>query len=114
MTQTPDFINPPIVEIVFCPQFSPLTKLSAGHFGLFWKELGDDWIEPGDEVPVQDQFELFDRPQPLGFQIGLVPLKLPGRFTLGHKSKDRLLQIQSSRLWLNWRNGTRSIQVTKS
>ena len=84
-------------------QFSPLTKLSSGHFGLFWKELGDEWTEPGDGLPIPDQFELFDRPRPIGIQLSLMPMNLPGRFTLGHKSKDRLLQIQSTRFCLNWR-----------
>src|SRR4051812_2402997 len=103
MTGTPDFINPPIVELVLSAQFSTLTKLSAGHFGLFWKELGDDWTEPGDGLPIPDQFELFDRPKPTGIHLHLRPLPLPARFTLGHKSKDRLLQIQATRFCLNWR-----------
>ena len=58
MTGTPDFANPPVVELVLSAQFSPLTKLSAGHFGLFWQEFGSDWTEPGDELPIQDQFEI--------------------------------------------------------
>ena len=103
MTLTPDHTNPPIAELVLCAQFSPLTKLSSGHFGLFWKELGDEWTEPGDGLPIPDQFELFDRPRPIGIQLSLMPMNLPGRFTLGHKSKDRLLQIQSTRFCLNWR-----------
>jgi uncharacterized protein (TIGR04255 family) len=106
MTGTPDFANPPIVELVLGAQFSSLTKLTAGHFGLFWKELGDDWTEPGDATVIEDQFELFDRPRwgtPAGVQLRLEPLRLPGRFTLGHKSKDRLLQIQATRFHLNWR-----------
>lgn len=106
MTGTPDFANPPIVELVLGVQFSPLTKLRAGHFGLFWKELGSDWTDPDDGPLLEDQFELFDRPKwssPAGFQLRLEPLHLPGRFLLGHKSQDRLLQIQATRLHLNWR-----------
>ncbi len=106
MTGTPDFANPPIVELVLGAQFSPLTKLTAGHFGLFWKELGDDWTEPADSPLIEDQFELFDRPRwstPTGLQVRLEPIRLPGRFTLGHRSKDRLLQIQATRFHLNWR-----------
>ena len=69
MIGTPDFANPPIVELVLSAQFSPLTKLTAGHFGLFWKELGSDWTDPGDEPPIEDQFELFDRPKVSGFRL---------------------------------------------
>lgn len=106
MTSTPDFANPPIVELVLGAQFSPLTKLTAGHFGLFWKELGSDWTEPEDGPLLEDQFELLDRPQwsmPAGLQLRFGPPRLPGRFLIGHKSKDRLLQIQATRLHLNWR-----------
>lgn len=106
MVDTLEFVNPPIVELVIGVQFSPLPKLTAGHFGLFWKDLGDDWTEPGDGPPLEDQFELFDRPRwrtPLGVQLRLEPLRLPGRFLLGHKNKDRLLQIQATRFHLNWR-----------
>jgi uncharacterized protein (TIGR04255 family) len=106
MTRTPDFANPPIVELVLGAQFSSLTRLTAGHFGLFWKELGNDWTEPADAPLIEDQFELFDRPKwstPTGLQLRLEPVRLPGRFTLGHRSKDRLLQIQATRFHLNWR-----------
>src|SRR5208283_6218299 len=100
MTTTPDFANPPIVELVLGAQFSPLTRLTAGHFGLFWKELGTDWTEPADGPLIEDQFELFDRPKwsiPRGLQLRLEPVQSPGRFTLGHRSGDRLLQIQATR-----------------
>src|SRR5262245_19738952 len=106
MTGTVKFANPPIIELVLGAQFSPLTKLTAGHFGLFWKELGDDWTEPGDGPLIADQFELFDRPKwrtAGGVQLRLEPMRLPGRFTLGNRDKDRLVQIQNTRFHLNWR-----------
>ena len=106
MIGKPEYANPPIVELVLGAQFSPLTKLTAGHFGLFWKELGDDWIEPADGNLIEDQFELFDRPRwsvGHGLQLRLEPLRQPGRFTLGHKDKNRLLQMQATRFHLNWR-----------
>ena len=103
MTRTSDSANPPIVELAISAQFSPLTKLSAGHFGLFWNEIGNEWTDPGDGPPIEDQFELFDRPKPMGLQLRLQPMQFPGAFTLAHKSQDRLLQIQSTRFCLNWR-----------
>ena len=107
MANTPDFANPPIVELVLGAQFSPLTRLTSGHFGLFWKELGeDDWTEAEDAPPIGDQFELFDCPRwriPAGLQLRIEPVRLPGRFILRHKSQDRLVQIQATRFHLNWR-----------
>jgi uncharacterized protein (TIGR04255 family) len=106
MSGTPGSTNPPIVELVLGAQFSPLTGLTAGHFGWFWKELGDEWTDPSDAPLLVDQFELFDRPRwsrPAGLELRLEPVRLPGRFTLGHRDKDRLLQIQATRFHLNWR-----------
>jgi hypothetical protein len=62
MSATPAFSTPPVVELVLGAQFSTLTKLTSGHFGLFWNEFGSDWIEPSDAPLLEDQFELFDRP----------------------------------------------------
>ena len=106
MTATPTFASPPIVELVLGAQFSPLTKLTAGHFGLFWKELGNDWVESSDEPVLEDQFELFERPRwstSAGIQVRLGPVRLPGRFLIGHRGKDRLIQVQGTRFHLNWR-----------
>ncbi len=107
MRHSSGFVNPPIVEMVLGVQFSSLTKLTSGHYGLFWKELGDGWIKPEDEPLIEDNFELFDRPArtvPAGLQLlRLEPVRLPGRFMLWHESRDRLLQIQATRFHLNWR-----------
>lgn len=106
MTATPTFATPPIVELVLGAQFSPLAKLTSGHFGLFWKELGDEWVEPSDGPVLLDHFELFDRPpwSPRdAFPFRLEAARLPGRFLVEHQSKDRLIQIQSTRFHLNWR-----------
>ncbi len=103
---TPTFANPPVKEFVLGVQFSPLVKLSAGHFGLFWNDLGKDWGEPEDAPPIQDQFEVFD--QPLwrirsGVQLRLIREIPPGRFIVSNQAQDRLVQIQSTRFHLNWR-----------
>jgi uncharacterized protein (TIGR04255 family) len=104
MNGTPDFANPPIVELVLGAQFSPLVKLTSGHYGLFWKELGDGWTDPADGPPIPDQFELFEPPRygTPGIQMRVEAARFPGRFTI-QKGKDRLLQVQATRFHLNWR-----------
>lgn len=87
MPPTPDFVNPPIVELVLGAQFSPLPKLTAGHFGLFWNELGPDWTEPGDGPLIEDQFELFDRPWKSGNDCGLKPDATLSDSRLGTKAR---------------------------
>jgi uncharacterized protein (TIGR04255 family) len=103
---TPTFATPPIVELVLGAQFSPLTKLTSGHFGLLWNELGSEWNNPSDGPVFDDQYELFDRPKwgaTQAIHFHLEPIRLPGRFVLEHQSGDRLIQVQSTRFHLNWR-----------
>src|SRR4051812_31939363 len=106
MTGPLEYANPPIVELVLGAQFSPLTKFTSGHFGLFWKELGDDWTDPEDRLLLADQFELFDRPRPshpAGIELRIERVSGPGRFWLSHRNKDRLIQLQATRFHFNWR-----------
>ncbi len=103
---TPTYTNPPIVELIIGVQFSPLTKFTTGHFGLFWKQLGDEWTNVTDAIPLEDQFELFDDPNKAfstGLRLKLERASLPGRFMIEHRQKDRLIQIQPSRFLFNWR-----------
>jgi uncharacterized protein (TIGR04255 family) len=101
-----EFVNPPIIELVIGAQFSPLIKFTSGHFGLFWKELGEEWGEPQDAPLLEDQFELFGQSSTkvaMFPSMRLEPLRLPGRFLLRHRDQSRLLQIQTTRFHLNWR-----------
>ncbi len=105
MLTTPTFATPPVVELTLGVQFSSITKLTAGHFGLFWNNLGSEWVESSDALPIDDQFELFERPpwrmaEPM---IRLQPVRLPHRFLVEHISKDKLIQVQATRFHLNWR-----------
>lgn len=98
--------RPPVVELVLGVQFSPLPKLTTGHFGRFWQSLGEDWSDFSDAPSLDDQFETFESPRSMtlpgiGMRIG--PMKSPGRALIGHKAGDRLIQIQSSRFHFNWR-----------
>jgi len=98
--------RPPIVELVLGAQFSPLTKLTAGHLGWFWRQLGDEWAHPRDDAPLDDQFESFGAP--LWERSHLPELRLgevewPGRLLIEHRGRDRLLQLQKTRFILNWR-----------
>jgi len=108
MNITPTFLKPPVAELVLGTQFSPITKLTAGHFGLFWKELGPDWNDPSDGPIIEDEFETFDHQRwigPKGVQIRIEPSRAPGRFLIGHQGKDRLIQMQATRFHLNWKKG---------
>ena len=104
MAATPTFDRPPIVELVLGVQFSPLTKLRAAHFGLYWKQLSEEWVEAVDGPLLEDQFELFDRSKGLSpsFLLRVEPLRLPSRFLVKDRNKERQIQMQSTRFHFNW------------
>ncbi len=108
MADAVKFAHPPVAELVLGAQFSPLTKFTSGHFGVFWKSLGDDWGETSDAPPLDDQFENFEQPrwvQLPRLQLQLEPVRLPGRFLITHRDRQRMMQVQATRFHLNWRRG---------
>lgn len=115
MEQTPDFAKPPIIEFVLGAQFAPLENFATGHFGLFWERLGrEEWPIAGEEPPLDPQFELFDSPRwrmARNLQFKLQPSFQPGRFTLQNADRDRMVQLQDTRLLLNWRKRTSGGEV---
>lgn len=105
MSGTGSFPNPPIVELVIGAQFERLA-MPSGYYGLFWKELGDEWVRPLDAPLLEDQFETFDKPRwsvPTALQFKLQEAQGASRFLVGNRDKSRLIQLQPSRLHLNWR-----------
>jgi len=101
---SPIFENPPVVETVLGVHFAPLAKLSSGHLGWFWKEhLGRTWDQAIDAPALLAQFEMFD--VPLGWEApGISIQTVPSvRLQISNKDRDRMLQLQASRLHYNWR-----------
>jgi uncharacterized protein (TIGR04255 family) len=97
---------PPVVEMVLGVQFTRLENLTSGHFGHFWDRVGAKWINPTDNPPLEDQFELFDQPRWKAHQKQLIrfsALPFPGRFMLETQASDRMIQVQPTRFHYNWR-----------
>ena len=107
MLDTVKFQNPPIVELIFGVQFSPLSRITTAHLGWFWKELGQDWIDLSDGPAFSDHFERFDKPiqtkSAPSFDWRSSPFAAMNRIAIGHQKQDRLLQIQASQFRFHWR-----------
>lgn len=105
------FSNPPVVESIFGVQF-PSLALTSGHLGWFWKsKMGDEWPKAVDAPPLPDQFERFgeDRWMPSPSPPSPVALIRPGsaRLQLINAADDRVIQVQKSRFYFNWRKRDR-------
>jgi len=95
--------KPPVGELVLSVQFTPLSKMYSGHFGMFWQEVLPEWKCEQDADSIQDQFEDLDGPMKFMQQISFGPSQHPGRLVLASSSGDRLCQVQRSRYVHNWR-----------
>jgi uncharacterized protein (TIGR04255 family) len=103
----PAFDRPPVVETVLGVQFGPIDKLTAGHYGWFWKcYLDGTWTKTEDAPPLPDQFEKFgdqlawSLPKP-AFTFQQTPE--PERIVIVNEENDRVLQIQNNKFYYNWR-----------
>jgi uncharacterized protein (TIGR04255 family) len=92
-----NYKNPPIGEVAFGLGFSPLGGLRASHYGLFWNQIRDDFPETDDQLPLIAPEQL-----QFGGPFNRYPLPLPRTWYV-HRDRNLLIQLQSNRIWLNWR-----------
>jgi uncharacterized protein (TIGR04255 family) len=94
VTTLPELARPPIAEVVYGMGFKPLPLLKSAHLGLFWSRYRERYVSAEDMVPV------LDAPVAPGAVV-LMPM-MP-RVWLVDATQTRLLQLQSDRLFMNWR-----------
>jgi len=73
-------------------RFSPINSLKIPHYGLFWKDVYDDFPTSQHASPLGD---LSERIEPSGFPLP--------RVWLVSQSENTLLQLQNDRILFNWR-----------
>lgn len=106
----PKFDTPPVVETVISLQFAPLAEYSTPHSGWFWKKYASklgDWNRVAETPALPDQVETFGPGSGwanpgVQFHTGQVP----ARTQIIRADEERMIQIQNSRLILNWKRGT--------
>lgn len=97
--------RPPVMEVVLGGQFDPIPRLSAGHLGAFWKELGEDWPIVNDAPLLPPQFERFGDDRLLA-AFGQLQVRFSTqpevRLQIRNRAEDRMIQVQNGRLHYNW------------
>jgi len=98
------FERPPVIETVLGVQFKPLPKLKDAHLGAYWKELGSDWPNVTDSVPIEQQFERFTADDSWGgFALQVQLTQDPSaRLMIKNRSSERMIQVQNGRFHYNW------------
>ena len=101
----PDFASPPLSEVVTGVQFEEIRGFTSAHYGEVWDLFRSEFPNIAERPPLEPQFETFGGPHPsqtVGFRIGTSRLS-PRLWFISDKD-DHLLQMQSDRLLLNWRD----------
>jgi uncharacterized protein (TIGR04255 family) len=99
--KTPDFDNPPVVEVACSIQFEPVPSLSGARLGLLWGEFRDRYPNNEQQRALSTIEENLDGP-PAPMRVRLDEFNYPRQWFL-NKTGTRLIQVQRDRFVVNWR-----------
>ncbi len=112
LKQTNDisYARPPVVETVLGVQFDRLPALSNSHWGVFWKTLNqNEWPNVEDAALLPNQIERFIDAARWGAGLQIQLTDDPtSRCRIKNHRGDRMIQLQNTRLHLNWLGETGS------
>jgi uncharacterized protein (TIGR04255 family) len=92
----PDYENPPAQETWMSFQFTPL-KWEVPHFGAFWNEIRSDYPTFQVHPPLGEFKVQFDAMSPDAI------VSIPVRCWFINEESNRLIQVQNTRFFHNWR-----------
>ena len=100
----PDYERPPVIETVLGVQFDRLPALSNAYLGLFWNRLDREaWPTVEDAALLPNQRERFGGGARWGAGLQVQLTDDPAsRCRIKNRVGDRLIQLQNTRLHLNW------------
>jgi uncharacterized protein (TIGR04255 family) len=99
----PDFVEPPLNEVVVGVQFAPAQGYSQIRAGEVWSLYKDRFSLVEEHPPLTPVFETFGRPQAAQIGLGFVTGASHDRFWFLTPTKEELIQFQQDRLMHNWR-----------
>lgn len=99
----PDFINPPLNEVVLGVQFTQPKSYQQIYAGEIWKLFIDEFPQVQEQSPLPPSFETFGLPTGSRSEINYITGAVPNRFWFLRPSGDELIQFQSDRLIHNWK-----------
>jgi len=103
MPALPKFKASPVVEVVLGVQFSELPITSA-HMGWYWRDrlVKQGWDQVNETKPLDPISERFGG-EPEWVAPGIRISDAPSKLRLQFVSDTRMIQIQDSRFYYNWR-----------
>lgn len=101
----PDFLRPPLAEVVLGVQFEPLPGFKSLHSGLYWQRIRSQFPQVEERSPLQPVIERFGGkpPRDLKIQWEVHETPSPSRYWFLNEVGDQLIQLQPDRFLHNWR-----------
>ena len=99
----PDFLHPPLNEVVLGVQFSPPQGYNSIYAGEVWNLFRSDYPTVEEQPPLPPTFETFGLPSVRKPSIEFVNGSMPRRYWFLTHDKTELIQFQDDRLLHNWR-----------
>lgn len=100
--ETPQYRNPPVVEVLLSIAFDPIQQLGVIAIADLWREHFSELRDVEEQPPLEMAVERFDTPgDPVSFEFRST-LPLP-RLWFQNESRTQLVQVQNNFLARNWR-----------
>ncbi|MDP1858497.1 MAG: TIGR04255 family protein [Gemmatimonadaceae bacterium] len=99
----PEFVQPPVVEVVMSVQFEELSSFQPVHFGLLWERWRSRYPLTSHHAPIAPSVELDGAK---GFEQASISFEetFPvGRCWYQSVDKHSIVQVQPNRFTFNWR-----------
>jgi uncharacterized protein (TIGR04255 family) len=99
----PEFLNPPLYEVVLGVQFAPARGYSQIRAGEVWGLFKSSFPLVEEHSVLPPMFETFGRPERSRMQLDFIAGARHDRFWFLTPDKNELIQFQQDRLLHNWR-----------
>lgn len=99
----PDFGRPPVVEVAASVQFASIQGLDAAKLGALWTHFRERYPRTEQQPPLPSVTEAFGSARAPRFGISFEQAFPTPRLWFLDQSGTRVVQVQSNRLIVNWR-----------
>ncbi|MFC7290702.1 TIGR04255 family protein [Hirschia litorea] len=99
----PDFLRPPLNEVVVGVQYEPVPSYRGIDAFKVWNIFKEEYPEVQEKPELPPSFETFGKPENAAFKFQFGNKHPQPRYWFVGKNENDLLQYQSDRLIHNWR-----------
>jgi uncharacterized protein (TIGR04255 family) len=102
-TSLPEFEHPPVVEVAASIQFGAIGGFDTARLGTLWLRFRDKYPKAEQHPALPRAVESFAAPRTLQYGFSVAASLPTPRLWFLNENGTRLIQVQSDRLIVNWR-----------